>query len=110
MELTEKYLDEVTLIADFWIAKPNKDITAVVNEGIAIQKSTIYLKKYNVKVILTKKAYDEIELFAKDWHKRFPKAVITKGSERVECYDLKYIGMDNKGAYVTLNFVGELAK
>lgn len=106
MEMTEKYLENMTLIADFWVSDENNNIKSVENEGIAIRKSKTYLNKYHVNVILKSKEYDHLDLFAKGWDKRYPKAVMTKGNEKVEALDLRYLGTDNKGDFSVLNFIG----
>lgn len=109
MELTEKYLDSVTVIADFWIADNNNQIKTFSNEGIGIQKSKIYLNKYEISVIVKTAHYGEMELFAKDWDKKHPKIVLTKGNERVEAYDLlKFKKAREVGDNTVLEFIGVL--
>lgn len=110
MELTEKYLDSLTLVADFWIANNQNDVVSFENEGIAIEKSKIYLHKYHIDIIVKTQHYGTMELFAKDWAKKHPKAVITKGTKRVEAYELKFLKAEEKKNYTVLKFVGELMK
>jgi ABC-type phosphate transport system substrate-binding protein len=111
MEMTEKYLDTMTLIADFWIADNNNDIKSFANEGIGIQKSKTYLNKYEISIIVSSAHYGQMELFAKGWEKKYPKVVLTKGSQRVEAYDLlKLKGVREVGEKTVLEFMGELIK
>jgi mevalonate pyrophosphate decarboxylase len=91
MELTKEYLDTVTVIADFWIANEKSQIKSIVNEGIAIKKNKTYLKGFDISIILKAKEYDQMELFAKGWQRKSPTVVITKGSKRVEAFDIKSI-------------------
>lgn len=110
MEMTKKYLDNMTLIADFWIADRDNEIQSFHNEGITIEKSKIYLNKYFINIIIKKKHEGELELFAPGWQHKYPKAVITKASGRVEAYDLTYKKSVDKEKFVVLEFVGEPVK
>lgn len=111
MEMTEKYLDTVTLIADFWIADNDNNIQSFANEGIGIQKSKVYLNKFEISVIVQTAHYGELELFAEGWEKKYPKVVITKGNQRVEAYELlKLKSTREVGKNTILEFMGELIK
>lgn len=110
METTEQYLENVTLIADFWIADQDMEIQSVVNEGVMIRKSKSYLNKYHIHIIMKTAHYGEMDLFAKDWQQKFPKAVITKGTGKVEAYDLRFLHANEKDTHTTLEFIGELVQ
>lgn len=103
-------MENKTLIADFWIADANNQIQSFANEGMTIEKSKIYLDKYMINIII-KKEYLPTLMEHGDvvgWEKRYPKAVITKASKRVEAYELKFKKPVEKGEMVVLEFVGEL--
>lgn len=111
MELTEKYLDSLTLMADFWVADDNKQIKKVFNEGIVIKKSKIYLNKWFIDIIMKEHIYEDFIAHCEGWEKRFPKAVITKASNNIEAYDLtfkKVVPKDN--CMVVLEFAADLIK
>lgn len=108
MELINKYMDETTLIADFWIADSSNEIQSFKNEGIMIEKSKIYLDKYMINIMIKKEYQPSLDEYAEGWHERFPKAVITKANKRVEAYELRYKKAVDKGEFVILEFVGEL--
>lgn len=107
MELIDSYLDNQTLIADFWIADKDNKIQTFANEGIAIRKSKTYLKAYFIDIYIKKEHYGELELFAEGWEKRYPKAVITKASKRVEAYELKFKKARETATHHVLEFAGE---
>jgi hypothetical protein len=107
MELTQQYLDQTTLIADFWIADRDNKIQSFANEGITIEKSKVYLKSYFINVYIKKEHYGELELFAKDWEKKYPKVVITKASGRVEAYEVRLKKAVEKENNWVLEMAGE---
>jgi hypothetical protein len=109
MELTMEYLDKQTMIADFWIADCDNKIQSFANDGITIEKSKTYLNKFFINVIIKKDHYHELDTFAKGWHEKHPKIVITKASGKVEAYDkLKLKAYVEKETHWVLEFVGEL--
>ncbi len=107
-ELVEQYLDTVTLIADFWIATKDKEIKSFQNEGIFVKKSDIYLNKYHINILVKTEHFLQLNELEDGWKKRFPKAVITKGNQRVESYELRFIKSMEKEENTLLEFVGEL--
>lgn len=110
MELVKSYLENITLIADFWIANNDKNIVSFKNEGIAIKKSDLYMGKYFISIILKKHHHKKLEKSFAGWDKRFPKAVITKGDHSVDAYDLRFIKSVEQGKNVVLEFVGVIPK
>lgn len=108
MDLTKEYLDNQTLIADFWIADRENKIQSFANEGITIEKSKTYLKKYFISVYIKKEHYHELELFASGWQSKHPKVVITKASGRVEAFDkLRLITSSESENHWVLKFAAE---
>jgi hypothetical protein len=110
MELVDKYLDETTLMADFWIADFKNKIQNFANEAITIRKSKTYLKAYWINIYIKKEHYSELDHFAEGWEKKHPKVVITKASGRVEAYEIRYKKAVEKEEHWVLEFAGELIK
>lgn len=108
MELTNEYLDKITMMASFWIADFENKVQDFANEGITIEKSKIYLNKFMINIYIKKEHYNELDLFASGWQRKYPKAVITKASGRVEAYDLTYKKATEKENCYILEFVGDL--
>lgn len=107
MELTNEYLDKMTMMASFWIADRDNKIQNFANEGITIEKSKIYLNKFMINIYIKKEHYGELDLFANGWEKKYPKAVITKASGRVEAYELTFKkAVEKENSYI-LEFVGD---
>ncbi len=107
-ELVNQYLDTVTLIADFWIATKKKEIKKFQNEGIFIKKSDIYLNKFHINILVNTEHFLYLDEHESGWENRYPKAIITKGNQRVEAYDLRFIKSIEKEDNTILEFVGEL--
>lgn len=108
MELIEDYLNNKTMIADFWIADKENNIISFENEGITIEKSKIYLKAYNINIYIKKEHYPSLNKSADGWKDKHPKAVITKANGRVEAYELRFKEVEKKDNHVILKFSGEL--
>lgn len=108
MDMTKEYLDNLTLIADFWIADTDSKIQSFANEGITVEKSKIYLNKYFVDVFVKKEHYHELHKYAYGWEKRYPKAIITKASGKVEAYELTYKKATEKDNNWMLEFAADL--
>lgn len=110
MTLVDKYLDTMTLVAQFWIADEFKRIFSVENEGIVIKKSKTYLNAYFIDIFMKKAHYEEIQREAKGWQHRLPSAIITKGNGRVEAYDLTYLEAVEKDEMIAVKFAGKLVQ
>lgn len=110
MEMTEKYLDGITLVADFWVVDKSNEVLSFQNEGISIEKSNTYLNKYNINILLKKEDYGKLDFFAKGWESKFPKVLITKASKKMDVYELKFKKAVEKGPITVLECVGELMK
>lgn len=109
MELINEFLRNQTLMAEFWIASPDKEILSFSNEGISVEKSTTYLKKYFIHVYIKKLFYKELEEWQmKGWQDRHPKVIITRGNGEVEAYDkLRQIEVKETDKHMIIKFAGE---
>lgn len=111
MELIDNYLDKQTVIADFWIFDNENEVNSVENQGITIEKSKVYYKKYHINIIMKSEHTDSLQTYAAQWEKKFPKVVITKASGRVEAYDLRLVKLvDKENGHTVLEFIGVAAE